>query len=79
MAADEQPADPSSYDNMPPPAAGSTAEAAPLFLQLDSDQDGYVSKDEAKRSADTAAQFDDLDANHDGKISATEFGAAGAK
>lgn len=52
-------------------AAG--AQAAPIFEQLDSNRDGVVTKDEAKRSADVTARFKELDADRDGRISAAEF------
>jgi len=54
-----------------PPGAGKAE--APLFKQLDVNHDGYVTKDEAQRSADITARFSQLDANHDGKISVDEF------
>jgi EF-hand domain pair len=67
-AADKAPID------MPATSAGNTAGSAhSFFSQLDSNHDGYVSKDEAKRSANISATFDNLDANHDGKISSSEF------
>lgn len=56
------------------PGAPAGKEApAPLFTQLDTNHDGYVTKDEAKRSADVTARFAMLDADRDGKISASEF------
>ncbi len=62
-----------------PPATGMSAttgpggEAAPLFKELDANHDGYISKEEAKRSADITSRFDKLDLNHDGRISVDEF------
>lgn len=44
-----------------------------LFNQLDSNHDGYVSKEEARRSADVTSRFKELDADHDGKISSEEY------
>jgi hypothetical protein len=57
------------------PAGGSTPQSAPapLFTQLDSNHDGYVTKDEAKRSADVTARFAALDTDRDGKIAANEY------
>lgn len=45
----------------------------PMFEALDTNHDGYVTLEEAKRSADVTARFKELDRNHDGKISAAEF------
>ncbi len=56
-----------------PAAPMAKEEPAPLFKQLDANRDGYVTKDEAKRSADIAARFQDLDADRDGKINTVEF------
>lgn len=53
-----------------PPAKDSPA---PLFEQLDVNHDLYITKEEAKRSADVTARFAKLDINHDGKISADEY------
>lgn len=43
---------------------------------LDSDGDGFVSRDEAKRNPQVAARFDALDTNRDGKLSRDEIKAA---
>lgn len=63
-----------------PPAAKETAtvpapkeEPAPLFKELDRNHDGYVTKEEAKRSAEVTARFNELDADRDGRIAAAEF------
>src|SRR5699024_7210589 len=45
----------------------------PSFTQLDTDQDGYISKEEAQASDALALHFDQLDQNKDGKLDATEF------
>lgn len=63
-------------EKMPPPApAGDAAkgETPPLFKELDGNKDGYVTKDEAKRSAEVTARFAELDADRDGKVAAAEF------
>jgi hypothetical protein len=61
------------------PAASGTSSATgqtpPIFEQLDYDQDGYISQEEAKRSPEVAARFKELDSDHDGKISKAEFRA----
>lgn len=49
------------------------ADPPPMFQQLDANHDGYISRDEAKRSADVSARFVKLDTNHDGKVSVEEF------
>ena len=76
LAADPaQPAPGGAAANAPaaPAAPMAKEEPAPLFKQLDANRDGYVTKDEAKRSADIAARFQDLDADRDGKINTVEF------
>lgn len=80
LAADPQPADANQPPiDMPATSAGVKADSPPLFNQLDSNHDGYVSKDEAKRSADVSTRFDSIDINLDGKISPSEFSTAKSK
>jgi len=56
------------------PGAAAVKEApAPLFTQLDINKDGYLTKEEAKRSAEVTSSFTTLDADRDGKVSANEF------
>jgi len=76
----EPPMSPAGAKPAADPAAsqGMGANPAPMFTQLDANHDGLITKDEAKRSADTIARFDKLDTNHDGKISTAEW-AAGNK
>ncbi len=62
---------PQSKDTVAAPAG--KEEAPPLFKELDRNHDGYVTKEEAKRSADITARFKELDSDHDGKIAVTEF------
>lgn len=59
--------------DMPTPDA-----PAPAFQKLDTNHDGYISRDEApkRRSFDTA--FTEADANHDGMLDADEFAKAQA-
>ena len=52
--------------------AGS-ADDPPMFRELDTNHDGYITKEEAKRSADVTARFNDLDTDRDGRISSAEF------
>lgn len=56
-----------------PAAPAAKEEPAPLFEQLDVNHDGYVTKEEARRSAEVTARFKELDADGDGRISAGEF------
>lgn len=51
----------------------------PLFTRLDSNRDGRISREEARRSADTTARFTELDNDRDGFISASEWVAAEAR
>jgi hypothetical protein len=46
--------------------------------QLDTNNDSYVSKDEAKKSSAISKRFSQLDKDSDGKLSATELSAAEA-
>lgn len=50
-----------------------TEQVAPIFDQLDVDRDGFVSQDEAKRSAEVSTRFAELDKDADERISALEF------
>lgn len=71
-----EPTQPPPTGTLPKDAATAPAgkdEVPPLFKELDRNRDGYVTKDESKRSADVMARFNDLDADHDGKIAAVEF------
>lgn len=54
-----------------PDKAGSSA-----ITRLDTNRDGFVSRDEAKASPDVSARFKQLDRNNDGKLSAEELAAA---
>ena len=46
--------------------------------QLDTNHDGTISKDEAKKSSTVSKRFNQLDKDNDGKLSATELNAAEA-
>jgi hypothetical protein len=50
-----------------------TEQVAPIFDQLDVDRDGFVTRDEARRSAEVSARFAELDKDADKKVSAVEF------
>lgn len=67
------PAQPATGSSPPMATSGAKDPPAPLFLQLDVNHDGYITREEAKRSADITARFERLDTNHDGKISSDEF------
>lgn len=75
LAAEPTPAaTPGSAASREPPAAPAAREQAPtLFQQLDANHDGFVNKEEAKRSADVTARFKDFDSDRDGKISLAEY------
>ncbi|MCG2578697.1 EF-hand domain-containing protein [Dechloromonas sp. XY25] len=60
------------------PGASSTATGGddaipPMFKELDANKDGYVSRDEAKRSAEVTARFSEMDTDRDGRITVSEF------
>lgn len=57
------------------PSSGMSKGASPLN-RLDTNKDGYVSKDEAKGSAEVSKNFSTLDKDHDGKLSPSELSAA---
>jgi hypothetical protein len=55
--------------------SGMSKGASPLN-RLDTNKDGYVSKNEAKGSADVSKHFSELDKDRDGKLSPAELSAA---
>lgn len=55
------------------PGAPPATEPAPLFEQLDTNHDGFVTVEEAKRSAEVTARFKNLDTDRDAKVSLDEF------
>ena len=50
-------------------------ESLSLFVQLDTDKDGLLSKEEAQRVENILAMFDVLDADADGLLTLSEFEA----
>lgn len=50
--------------------------ASAQFRQLDKNEDGQISRDEAKGEADLRSHFQSIDTDHDGKLSAFEWNAA---
>jgi Ca2+-binding EF-hand superfamily protein len=60
-------------DPAPRPAPNGESE---WFKQLDTNQDGVISKDEAAKMPRIAQSFDRLDADHDGMITQDEMRAA---
>ncbi|HLO63183.1 MAG TPA: EF-hand domain-containing protein [Azonexus sp.] len=71
-------------DATTPPGGGSTPGSSstatgrddaipPMFKELDTNKDGYVSHDEAKRSAEVTARFSEMDTDRDGRITVSEF------
>lgn len=67
------PAPPSSGASPTQSAPAAQDQVPPMFKQLDTNHDGYITKAEAVRSADVTARFAQLDSNHDGKISVAEY------
>lgn len=61
-------------DPAPAGAAGMDA-VPPMFKQLDSNKDGQISMEEAKRSAETSAAFAAIDTDKNGKLSLAEWTA----
>ena len=55
-----------------PGAAGATSAS---FSQIDTDQDGMISRPEASSFSAVEVIFDDADANKDGALDADEFSA----
>ena len=54
-------------------SSGATAASGALFSRLDRNNDGFVSRDEAKDATELQGRFTELDRNNDGKISAEEM------
>lgn len=52
-----------------------TAADKPSFEALDTNHDGQISRDEAKKSPEVSKNFVKADTNHDGKLDAAEFSA----
>lgn len=48
---------------------------AASYYQLDKDNDGYISNDEAQNMPELAGQWFVVDSNQDGKIDRSEFGS----
>ncbi len=68
-------AEPTDMDKMPATSAGmkQPPTTLELFNKIDKDQDGKLSKDEAKVLPAVAERFDELDKNKDGYLSLDEF------
>ena len=54
-------------------ATGRTAGSAALFDRLDKNQDGFVTRDEARDATELQGRFAELDKDNDGKISRAEM------
>ena len=63
-------------DSAPPAKSGASGPVSATFRQLDADKDGYISLDEAKKSAAISKRFKELDMDRDGKLSEAELNAA---
>jgi hypothetical protein len=55
------------------PAASVPGATSAGFSQIDTDQDGMISKQEASSFSAVEVMFDDADANKDGALDADEF------
>lgn len=78
FAQDPQPtppeqATPPADQAQPVDATLATEGQIPEFTTLDTNGDGYVSKDEAKANATLAAKWDELDADKNGALSSAEY------
>ena len=60
------------------PPSSSSAGSASVLKSLDTNNDGFVSRDEAKKSTDIDKQFSQLDLDRDGKLSQAELNTAGS-
>jgi len=67
-AADELPAVKTRAESMGIPASGHYTS----FRQLDANQDGYITRDEARDSPALIRRFSEMDRNGDGRISPEE-------
>ena len=61
---------PAAYGEQPASVPGATSAG---FSQIDTDQDGMISKQEASSFSAVEIIFDDADANKDGALDADEF------
>ena len=66
----------SSTPSSPPSEA--SASSSSVLKSLDTNHDGFVSRDEAKKSTDIDKRFGQLDLDRDGKLSQAELNAAGS-
>ena len=64
----------SSTPSRPPSSA--SADSSSLLKSLDTNNDGFVSRDEAKKSTDIDKRFSQLDLDRDGKLSQSELNTA---
>ena len=62
-----------------PQAAAESTTSAKLFQRLDRNNDGFVSRDEAKDASELQGRFVELDKDNDGKISRAEMAALDAE
>jgi len=75
-AADTAPS--SSAPKASSPGSPQTSAGMSPFKALDTNNDGFISRDEAKSSGALDKRFSELDLDRDGKLSQTELNAAGS-
>jgi len=54
-------------------ASGRTSGSAALFDRLDKNQDGFVTREEARDATELQGRFAEMDTDNDGKISRSEM------
>jgi hyperosmotically inducible protein len=70
---------PVAADSLTPPAAPlEEATFGPTFHKLDTDRDGFLSRDETGKLINFTTAFNDADGNRDGRLSPSEFAKAQA-
>lgn len=77
-AADDGNAQTAPYIDTATAGAPAPSGCSSMFQILDTNEDDYVNKDEAKRSAEMTANWKRLDSNLDNRVSLAEF-CAGTK
>lgn len=77
-ASHKAPGSPAATSPSSPGGAAGNGGSVSSMKQLDTNNDGSVSREEAKKDANISRRFKELDKDNDGKLSATELSAAQA-